>query len=562
MSAMLRHLRIVGPLLMLLLAARVLAAEPSEAQLRERLAAASGTARVDVLNDLSKSQWGVSSDETIRWADQAIAAAHAIGYAKGEAAAMRNKAIGYWYSDNYAPALDLALRALAMYEKLGDEQGVVACHSTIGTIYLNLERFPEALKTYRDALPVAEKIGDRHRVGMLHLNIGTTLLGLEQPAEALGHFNEARTILEKDGTELDVLSALANIGGALRRLKRYDEALRIDEEILTRATKSGLKVRVADAMTDIGDVLDLMGRSDDAVAQLRKAIDYCTTEKLKRNLEDAEEVMVRVLEKRGDYRGALAHQKSAAAARKERITEENTAAMAELNVKYESEKKERQIREQQLRIERGAYVRNLIIAGALVALVLLGWTWSRYRAKQREAALHEHLSRTDPLTGLANRRALLATLEREIARTRRDGTALSLVIVDVDHFKTFNDTWGHDTGDEVLVRAARALKGALREVDVLARWGGEEFLAMLPDASADAARIAAERMCEALKNVTIERGEELLHITATFGVSPLSPREAIDDCLKRADEALYRGKESGRDCVIVLEPPLQMEAAS
>jgi diguanylate cyclase (GGDEF)-like protein len=396
---------------------------------------------------------------------------------------------------------------------------------------------------------------------MLHLNIGTTLLGLKQPAEALVHFNDARAILEKDGSELDVLSALANTGGALRRLARYGEALRIDREILARATKGGIKVRVADAMTDIGEVLDLMGRSDEAVKQVGAAIDYCTKEGLKRNLEDAEEVMVRVLEKRGDYRGALEHQKHQAEVRKERITEENTAAMAELNVKYESEKKERQIREQQLTIEHATYMRNLVIAGAIITLALLGWTWSRYRAKKREASLHEFLSRTDPLTGLANRRALLAMLEREVLRARRDRQPLSLLIADVDHFKKFNDTWGHDTGDEVLVRAAGALKGVLREIDLLARWGGEEFLAMLPGVSGESARLVGERMRDALKSVTLERGGEVVRITATFGVSPLSPDETVDDCLKRADEALYRGKEEGRDRVIVIEPPaVRLEA--
>ena len=315
-------------------------------------------------------------------------------------------------------------------------------------------------------------------------------------------------------------------------------------------------------MTDIGDVLDLMGRSDDAVRQIRNAVDYSTKENLKRNLEDAEEVMVRVLEKRGDYRAALEHQKRQAEVRKERITQENTEAMAELNVKYESEKKERQIREQQLTIEHETYMRNLLIAGAILALVLLAWTWSRYRAKQREAALHEFLSRTDPLTGLANRRALLATLEREILRTRREGRPLSLVIADIDHFKKFNDTWGHDTGDDVLVRAAGALKRVLREIDVLARWGGEEFLAMLPGASAEEAAVVAERMREALKSVTLERGGDVLRITATFGVSPLSPAETVGDCLKRADDALYQGKEAGRDRVIVVAAPERLEAAS
>ncbi|HWC65433.1 MAG TPA: tetratricopeptide repeat-containing diguanylate cyclase, partial [Thermoanaerobaculia bacterium] len=459
-------LALAGPALVSRAAA---AGPPTADELRARLEHASGSARVDLLNEISKSRWGVSSDETLSWADQAIALARKIGYPAGEASGLRNKAIGFWYRDDYPSALDFSLRAREIYDRIGDRKGSVACRSTIGTIYLNLDRFDEALATYRAALPLAEEIGDENRVGILLLNIATTLLGKKQPAEALAYAERALPILRKDGSQLDVLTALGNIGGALKRLGRYAEALEINRQILDLAARADSRVRLVDAMTDTGEILDAMGRHAEAFSWVQKAIERAEKEQLKRNLADAELVMVGLCERQGDYRGALAHQKRYAEVRNAVITDENTKAMAALQVQYDTEKKERQIQTQKLEIQRQASTRDLLVAGSLLALVLLVATYGRYRAKRRENALLESLSRTDPLTGLANRRALREALEREALRTRREGSALSLVLADVDHFKAFNDRHGHDTGDAVLAGVARAFRSAVREIDLVAR---------------------------------------------------------------------------------------------
>jgi diguanylate cyclase (GGDEF)-like protein len=156
-------------------------------------------------------------------------------------------------------------------------------------------------------------------------------------------------------------------------------------------------------------------------------------------------------------------------------------------------------------------------------------------------------SRTDPLTGLANRGAGSERLVTESEDARRWGRALSVVMVDIDHFKKINDTHGHAVGDEVLVATAEVISAAIRRRDLLVRWGGEEFLVVLPETCGDEAMQIAERARMALAAARPHG----LPVTATFGVAEHLEHEEVKDLLARADAALYDGKNGGRDQVVL-----------
>jgi len=161
--------------------------------------------------------------------------------------------------------------------------------------------------------------------------------------------------------------------------------------------------------------------------------------------------------------------------------------------------------------------------------------------------LAEELARqaeTDPLTGVANRRGLARSLERDLAAARRTGRQLAVAVVDLDHFKAFNDTHGHPTGDLLLRNSVRAWRGHLRAGDLLARYGGEEFVVVLPEAGdAPSAVRAIERVRLATPGVT-----------ASAGVAIWDGREPAAHLIRRADGALYEAKRSGRDCTVLAEP--------
>jgi diguanylate cyclase (GGDEF)-like protein len=149
----------------------------------------------------------------------------------------------------------------------------------------------------------------------------------------------------------------------------------------------------------------------------------------------------------------------------------------------------------------------------------------------------ENLARTDSLTGLANRRALEESLVGELARAERSGQPLSVVMLDIDHFKSYNDQHGHQAGDGLLRDLAKAWGRELRPSDLLARFGGEEFLAVLPATDRSAARKVADRMRQATPTAT----------TSSAGVATWETHETMVDLVARADAALYQAKRLGRD---------------
>ncbi len=158
------------------------------------------------------------------------------------------------------------------------------------------------------------------------------------------------------------------------------------------------------------------------------------------------------------------------------------------------------------------------------------------------------LARTDELTGLANRRRFNEKLEEEVYSSRRHGFPLSIIMADIDWFKQVNDEYGHETGDRVLKVFADTMNKITRSEDSPARWGGEEFIVLLPHCSADEAFTVAERMRTGFEEARVEGVKSSL--SSSFGIAELKSNETRDRFISRADEALYRAKQEGRNRVV------------
>jgi diguanylate cyclase (GGDEF)-like protein len=188
-----------------------------------------------------------------------------------------------------------------------------------------------------------------------------------------------------------------------------------------------------------------------------------------------------------------------------------------------------------------------ILIGVMTAL---GVIWLAMAQLQHEL---EAQSQTDSLTGLLNRRALEQIGAGAIEDARRRSSHLSLIILDLDRFKAINDEHGHDGGDAVLSHAARCLRDNLREIDHIARLGGEEFVAVLPGATHAQAAEIAESLRHCLATLTVDHLSQQIRLSASFGVATLLPTDTTWlEILRRGDRALYLAKEQGRDRVAVL----------
>lgn len=159
------------------------------------------------------------------------------------------------------------------------------------------------------------------------------------------------------------------------------------------------------------------------------------------------------------------------------------------------------------------------------------------------------LAITDTLTKAYNRQYLFQRLPQEIDRVRRYKSPLSVILADIDHFKVFNDTYGHLAGDFVLKEVVRLAKSQIRDVDMLVRYGGEELLFILPNTGLEGAMVTAERVRRALDAAAFPWSNKQLHVTVSMGVAQYDAADSDEEFLKRADQALYLAKSQGRNCV-------------
>ncbi len=165
----------------------------------------------------------------------------------------------------------------------------------------------------------------------------------------------------------------------------------------------------------------------------------------------------------------------------------------------------------------------------------------------------ERLAALDPLTGIYNRRFGLTRLHEEFGRALRMKVPLGLMMIDLDHFKQINDLYGHLTGDRVLIRLTKAARNVIREGDIMVRYGGEEFLGILPGASRKDVLDIADRLRRIVAETSVANGEDIIKVTVSIGGASYPENDAANEIglIERADQALYSAKDSGRDCVVM-----------
>ncbi|MCF7858182.1 MAG: GGDEF domain-containing protein [Candidatus Cloacimonetes bacterium] len=217
-------------------------------------------------------------------------------------------------------------------------------------------------------------------------------------------------------------------------------------------------------------------------------------------------------------------------------------------------KNELEIEKTRKQISKQIFIRNSFMIGFLIILNLAFVFFVRYKLrsadqnklKKANEKLKE-LSSKDPLTGLSNRRDCLEKINYEIVRSNRNNRIFSIIMSDIDHFKSVNDNYGHNCGDYILQELAKILTKTLRKQDIVSRWGGEEFLLLLPETNLEGAKFAAEKIRTTIEKNKFFYDKKAISITLTFGISEFAKDKTVDTCVREADTALYKGKHRGRN---------------
>ena len=475
-----------------------------------------------------------------------------------------NLSLIYYTKGEYNRALEYMFKALHLYEEIGDEKGQGVVLNAIANVHSRLGNVDEARAQFERALAMAEKTGHKQLLVGCLVNIGEIHGKRKEWDEALAYLDRALPVARALGSRDYITVCLNNIGDVLREKGETEKALPYYIESLRLSESMQAKPRIAVASINVGRLYLRTGQSAAAESFLLKGFELAREADERGLQKDAAEALTGIYEAKGDFRRALEFQRASNALKEQIFSKENYEKITTLQAGYEAERKQREIELlkkegeiTELEVKRQRLWLAVIASGLVLVALVAVWLLRRYRRKVRtEAELAaayarmEELARLDELTGLYNRRSASERIEIEMARTGRTNRPFALVMVDVDEFKAINDSRGHECGDEVLRQLAGLLRSQVRSQDVVARWGGDEFLLILPETSREGALVLAEKLRRAV-TATADTEECAAPFTVTLGISVYDRLGAASECIRDADEALLEGKRTGRNRVVV-----------
>ena len=440
-----------------------------------------------------------------------------------------------------------AERALATFVSLGDQTGEARALNTLGINETIIGRHAESLSLFERSGELGVTVRDQVTIGLAWLNAAEARSKLAVQAADEGRTDAAADLFTASLAELRAVQrhavrtgfvglepcALAYQVVPLIHLGRVDEAIAVGEQAVARAGALELDDAAAQALRYVGQARLARGDLAEAATHLERALALYDQWELTHETERVLELLVETRERIGDVAAAFALHKRLLAAKlrlRDRLAERTDRVAA---ARYEAER-EQQADERDRRELR-------VLARA-----------NRRLADERRAM--ERLAHTDPLTGLANRRHLDAQLGRVLVHTALTGEEVSLVLIDIDHFKRVNDRHSHLVGDAVLRALAVEITRHCRVSDLAARIGGEEFVVLLPNTGRSEALVVAERLRASVEALDLSRFAPGLRITVSGGVAGTDREMTAEELLAAADTALYMAKRGGRNRVREASP--------
>jgi len=440
--------------------------------------------------------------------------------------------------------------------------------NALGVAHNFTDNFARARAYYEHALELARRTDDAALESSILGNLALVIAELEGAEAGLAAHREALALARELDDSEGIAAQLANICNRLVEAERLNEAATTCPEALERVERLGNTRLMAGTRMSLGDLDRARGKLtaarqnyQAALALAENRIPSVETELL--------EKLATIDEQRGNPEQALDWLRRLMQLRQELVERERASLTEELEVRYRVEQQEREI--ELLELDRELQTadlkqRNLLLTGTVIALILVTLlalvAWRAFAVKsrfERELANRNQelgdaldtitrLAREDALTGLLNRRGFTELAEREIQRSRRTDEPLAVVMADVDHFKELNDRHGHGTGDEVLGRIAARMQSSVRDLDIVCRWGGEEFVFLLPRTEpAEACRIM-ERVRNRINATPVKTQAGAFAVTLTFGVAGVE--SDLETAIDAADRAMYSGKTAGRDRIV------------
>jgi len=446
------------------------------------------------------------------------------------------------------------LAACEMLRRPGLDRDLDLCLGHLANHYKRMGDLDEALSLLGRLREAAGHRGALYDEGIYTLGLAQVHRDRKDWVRALQEFDAANRLAELTRDMTGVIYAEHGLAHTLERMGRLDEGLTHIEHALRLLGQYPDPMEFVRCSIVQARLLAGVGRAAEAAMRLRDIESRVRASRQDLLLADWQEAQADAQARLGRWRDAYATLEAwkliDGRIQQQRISEQ----AARLRMQYNRQRDEEDLmvlRRLNAQSRRLAQTQAVAI-GLFVVLLLvsLGYALRKFRQARRL----QLLASTDELTGLPNRRALIAYVEHRLRRLERGQGTLSVLMIDVDRFKCINDTYGHAIGDEVLRHIAQVLPTGLRGRDRLGRLGGEEFLVVLPGAGLAQAAQVADRMRAAIAATPLIGAAGKLHFTVSIGVAELGrTQESVADLLARADAALYQAKGNGRNAVALAE---------
>jgi diguanylate cyclase (GGDEF)-like protein len=471
---------------------------------------------------------------------RALAGYEAAGDELATAKALRAISFVHDTLGDFSRALDHQLRALEIDERLGNTASRATTLRTIGLVWSKTGDHATGLEFYRQSLALCTREHDALERGKTLNNIGVNLKNLGQQNEALAAMSEALQIFEDLGLPLLQCATLNNLGLIHEKLADAESAERTLRAALELSESIDYRLGMAHAHLALGRLCSAQSRSDEARTRLHAALEICEHQNIKLTWYECHEALANFYERAGDAAMALHHFRRFHEIEHEVLTESAGNKLRAFAVQYQVAAARR---ETELQRERQA-----VLTQANAELDALNVSLTE--ANLQKTMLLDQLERQtfeDALTGLANRRRLDQRLADEFSLSLRHGRPLAVAIADLDHFKMVNDRFSHAVGDAALRMLAKLLASQVRHTDLVARFGGEEFVLVLVETDAD----AAMRVCEKLRAAVERHPWDAIHpglaLTLSIGICADTTLPGHERMLAMADRNLYIAKAGGRN---------------
>jgi diguanylate cyclase (GGDEF)-like protein len=414
-----------------------------------------------------------------------------------------------YYMKNYDKAIEYTQQAIAAYPE--NDILLTELYANLAAMYVDKAQYQEALIAINQAEKVAHFHNIFDRVPII-INKGTIYAELNEHQKAIDYYLKALDIVNKNNDLIHKPTVLSNLAQSNQSLGNYKLAADYFEQALAIFSSESQLIKRLENYPPMIENYQSLGNYQRA---LELMIEY-------KELDD----------------------ESTSLAAKEKFDQSQAA--------YDIASKEKSLIEAKLAQTSNENAILRLYGIVAFSLLIILFIYIAYRLKHSAYLQVKELALRDQLTGLFNRRALHDIFELEMSRVNRNKKTFSIILLDIDHFKVLNDTYGHDYGDIVLQKVASALQDSIRSMDKVARWGGEEFLVFLPETNKEQASHLAEKLRLAVSNIELTYQDKLLQVTVSLGVCEYNQQGEYKDMVKQADLGLYKAKETGRNKVVCL----------